>query len=108
VVWNNKRSKDSELRRKQRYQAKRFVFETSWQDRILTEIIETSTPEMIDNYVSTLLTIDEPQVYYSGRDWTDGLVLISQLQFSIYQHMLESPSKQRVSNEDLLMALSSQ
>jgi hypothetical protein len=92
-MYNNKRSKNAELRRKQRYEAKRFVFETSWKDRVITEIIEQSTPEMVDNHVASTLLIDEPQVYFSSNDWQDGLVLVSALTFAIYQNMNLLPSQ---------------
>jgi hypothetical protein len=93
LPYNNKRTQESEERRRQKRLAKKYIFETSYKDDIIKEIIETQTPTQVDNHVLTSLVVDTPQVYFSMNEgWSDGLVLISQLTFSIYQHMLELPS----------------
>jgi hypothetical protein len=99
-MLTHKRSPKAELRREQRYQAKRYVFETSWKDRVITEIIEKATPELIDQHVALTLSVDEPQVYFSINDWHDGLVLVSALTYAIYQNMQLLPAHPVWSLED--------
>jgi len=96
------RKKTHDLLKEQRHLAKTYIFETSFKDKLIQEIVEVETPEKVDAYLKTVLTPENPQVYYACNEgWQDGLVLISALQFSIYQKMLETPNGRDIVSPDV-------
>ena len=92
-MYNNKRSKNAELRRKQKQIVKKYVWDTSFKDRVIKEITETVTPLKIEQHLQASFTVDEPQMYFcSNEGWQDGLVLVSALTYQIHENMVMLPS----------------
>lgn len=90
------RSKTATDRRAQKRLASRYIWQTSYDDRLIHEVVCTVTSNQINNFVATQLTDGEPQVYWADNDgYQDGLVLANQLQ---YEFFVNAPSQTRVSD----------
>jgi hypothetical protein len=78
----------------QRSIVQEYIFQTSFNDKIIHEIVETESPEGLDKHLKSQLSPEIPQVYYAANDgWRDGLVLVSQLQYAVYQNMVLYPAQ---------------
>ena len=71
-----------------------YLFSTSYNDKIIKEVVELETAKKADDHLKTQLAVDVPQMYFPMNDyWRDGLVLVSQLEFAIYQNMILYPAQ---------------
>jgi hypothetical protein len=96
----NKRLEEHNLRNQQEAVVRKHVYQTSFRDRVIKEIVCTQTPTALDSYLKSTLTIETPQVYFPlNETYQDGLVLVNQL---MYEFTVNRPSISRVSDlEDL-------
>lgn len=79
---HKKRKEEHDLRNQQAAVVRKYVYQTSFRDRIIKEIVCTQTPDQINNYLKSTLTVDTPQVYFpTNEGYTDGLVLVNPLTF---------------------------
>ena len=89
VLKDKQRKNDFKELCLQRQIVSKYVFATSFNDKIISEVVELETSQDIDNYLVSQLSSDVPQMYFPMNEgWRDGLVLISQLEINIYQNML--------------------
>jgi hypothetical protein len=78
------RAKNLELRKKQIVAVKRYVYSTSFHDKLIQEIVCTQTPEQIDRHLQTTFMLGEPQMVFPLNEvYRDGLVLASSLTFTL-------------------------
>lgn len=71
-----------------------YIFSTSYNDKVVKEVVETETAQKAEDHLVSQLPPDTPQVYYpSNESWRDGLVLVSQLQYAVYQNMVLYPAQ---------------
>jgi IS30 family transposase len=104
LPYNHKRSKEKYAERQkkaanhnlltqQRQTVKKYIHQTAYFDRLISEIVCTQTPQQIDNFLCSTLTSETPQIYYPlNEGWQDGLVLANQLQ---YEFIINAPSQTR-------------
>jgi len=95
-----KRAKSKALKDKQRKEdfkelclqrqiVSKYVFATSFNDKIISEVVEKETAFKVDEYLVSQLQPGSPQMYFPmNESWQDGLVLVSQLEINIFQNML--------------------
>jgi hypothetical protein len=70
------------LRNQQAATVRKYVYQTSFRDRIIKEIVCTQTPDSINEYLRATLSPEQPQMYFPLNEaYTDGLVLVNQLTF---------------------------
>jgi hypothetical protein len=88
------------LRNQQAATVRKYVYQTSFRDRIIKEIVCTQTPSLLDEFLKSTLTVDQPQMYFPmNESYVDGLVLVNQLS---YEFTVNAPHLSRVSDlEDL-------
>jgi len=71
-----------------------YIFSTSFNDKIIKEVVETEEAAKADSHLKSQLPVDVPQMYFPCNDcWQDGLVLVSQLEFAVYQNMNLYPAQ---------------
>lgn len=100
MPYSHKRSKMSKERRSQKRVATSYVWQTSFNDRLIHEVVCVATPNQIDDHVKSMLAVDEPQVFFAeSTGFQDGLILANQLQ---YEFIVNQPSNSHVSDLDKL------
>jgi hypothetical protein len=79
---HRQRKEEYNLRNQQAAIVRKYVYSTSFRDRIIKEIVCTQTPDSINEYLRATLTPEQPQMYFPLNEaYTDGLVLVNQLTF---------------------------
>jgi hypothetical protein len=91
---------DRQLYDQQKAIVQDYIFTTSFNDKLIREVVEQETVLKADEHLKSQLASDVPQVYYPCNDgWQDGLVLVGQLEYAIYQNMILYPTQMRYITE---------
>lgn len=84
------------LRNQQAATVRKYVYQTSFRDRIIKEIVCTQTPSVLDEFLKSTLTVNQPQMYFPmNESYVDGLVLVNQLS---YEFTVNAPHLSKVSD----------
>lgn len=79
---HKQRKQEYNLRNQQAAIVRKYVYSTSFRDRVIKEIVCTQTPDSINEFLRATLTPEQPQMYFPlNEPYTDGLVLVNQLTF---------------------------
>lgn len=97
---HKQRKQEYNLRNQQAAIVRKYVYSTSFRDRVIKEIVCTQTPSLLDEFLKSNLTVDQPQMYFPmNESYVDGLVLVNQLS---YEFTVNAPHLSKVSDlEDL-------
>lgn len=92
------RKTDYKLQIEQEVEARKYVFQYAFNDKIVSEVVCQNTPEDIRQHLQTIFS-NQPLLLNAPLE-ERGLVLISQLNYSFYQNGFSNEAFVRCNEND--------